>query len=351
MLVAAVFIALAGSPPIGPPTAKYVVIYANHDRATCDNAKDRSNTAHYFNATAGLCFPMPPPPHKLGALLLGKDASAPANMALQFAVTDAGVNIIVCASGSKGPCSQCATWHKESAVPFGECDATHQFTVDMVDWLPSPTPGRVLQRECFGRTTVDSCAERYVMEDTTCDTHCRHGMLCADVKLQCGQDKVHRPSSHEYIQYRTADGTCSGDVASIAHANYSGSAIEPITLQAFRTEWCGEECAKWKTLRAKFPFCDAPGAGTKYAIDLDTVLGGRCSKGYSAFGRFIDPTPPGECCHAALGAGHPAFKFGTPCTEVCHYYGRVGHDDEWCQVSTKEEYGACFCGSERWSGA
>ena len=32
----------------------------------------------------------------------------------------------------------------------------------------------------------------------------------------------------------------------------------------------------------------------QYALDLDKVLGGKCSKGYYSFDRFIEPTPPGE---------------------------------------------------------
>lgn len=338
--------ARTSSPPVGPPTAKYVVIYANHDRATCDNQRGKDNTAHYFNASQGLCFPVPQKPQSKLVDLLGlRDSEDGA--ALKFAVTTAGVNIIVCDAS----CTTCSTWHKEAAIPFGECDVTNRFTVDMVDWLPSPTPGRVLQRECYGQPQVGTCAERYVMEDTQCNTHCNHGMLCRDVRLQCGASRVHRPSSHEFLEYRTGNGTCGGTPTSVAAANYTASGIEPITQQTFRTEWCGESCAIWKTLRSKYPLCDPPEAKTPHSIDLDAVLGGRCSKGHNAFGRWVEPTPPGECCHAALGAGHPAFPFGTSCAEVCHYFGRVGHDDEWCQVSSKENYGACFCGPERWSGA
>ena len=135
-LSAAILALASDSPPVGPPTAKYVVIYANHDRADCDNAKDRSNTAHYFNATPGLCVPVPPKPNALRTIVDsmrddGKAVGSPPNAALQFAVTTAGVNIIVCSEGDKGPCSTCSTWHKESAIPFGECDVTHQFTLDM----------------------------------------------------------------------------------------------------------------------------------------------------------------------------------------------------------------------------
>ena len=340
------------SPPVGPPTAKYVVIYANHDRGDCDNVRGKANTAHYFNASQGLCFPVPPAPSSMTRPTLGELVGITANdQALKFAVTTSGVNVIVCTGGAQGPCTTCSTWHKEHAVPFGDCDASGRFTVDMVDWLPSPTPGRVLQRESYGPVPLAISPERYVMEDTSCDTHCRHGMLCRDVRLQCGASKVHRASSHEFLEYGTANGTCGGEPTSVAKANYSSSSVEPVTQQVFQTEWCGEECAIWKTLRAKYPLCDPPEMKTSHSVDLDTVLGGRCSKGHLSFGRWVEPTPPGECCHAALGAGHPAFPFGTPCTEVCHYYGRAGHDDEWCQVSTKQNYGACFCGPERWSGA
>ena len=346
-------------PPLGPPTAKFVAVYGNHDRSDCDAAPGNSNEAFYFNATPGLCFRTATATKFAGLLVGSEEAHASSVTGVKFLVGINGVNIVACGAGKEGPCSTCSTWHKEHATQFGQCDQRHRFTVDMTDWLPSPTPGRVLERVCDGASDVSSCPEQYTMLDTSCSTHCRHGMLCADIRLQCGSPEytprtqaVRRPSSHEYLRFTSVNGTCTGPATQHAVANYSGSGIRPTDGAAFRTVWCGEKCARWKTLRARYPYCDPPDDKTsKWAIDLDAVLGGRCSRGYMSFGRFVDPTPPGECCHVTLGAGHPAVPFGTPCSQVCHEFGREGHDDEWCQHSSGATFGYCFCGPERWSGA
>ena len=322
-------------------------LYANHDRATCEAHAGNANYAVYYNATEGLCFPTAGGKHSKLAKMLG--ATAVEMDGLKFSVTLSGINVIVCTAGASGPCTRCSTWHHERATAFGECDQTHSFTVDMIDWLPSPSPGRVLQRVCPREKTVLACPEHYSMEDSVCETRCHSTMLCTDHRLQCGK-AVHRPSSQELHQYHSTNGTCSGEPTRSVYANYTHSGVS-IDGTALQTMWCGEQCATWKTLRSKFPLCDAPDAKTKYAVNLDAVLGSRCSRGHTSFGRWVDPTPPGECCHAALGFGHPSFPFGTPCSEVCHSFGRVGHDDEWCQISSLENYGQCFCGPERWAGA
>ena len=147
-----------------------------------------------------------------------------------------------------------------------------------------------------------------------------------------------------FLKFPSSNGTCTGVPVYAAAANYSHSAFDTDDDASFRTVWCGQECARWKTLRASYPLCDEEGSGTKFAVDLDAKLGPRCSKGSWSYGRYIDPTPPGDCCHAPLGSGHPAFPFGTPCSEVCQFYGRAGSDDEWCQASNGANYGHCFCG-------
>jgi len=347
MLLSTLSLAAFASPPIGSPTAKFVALYANHDRATCEAGAGNANYAIYYNASEGLCFPTPGNKDSKLFTLLGESASM---TGLQLQVTSTGVKLITCTGGAHGPCTTCSAW-RETATPFGECELEHRFSVDMIDWLPSPSPGRVLHRMCYGQKSVLACPELYVMEDTVCETRCQHRMhLCHDHRLQCGSDKVHRPSSEELHQYLSTNGTCSGAPTRSASATYTAAGVT-MDGSAFQTMWCGEQCATWKTLRGHFPLCDAPDAKTKYAVDLDAVLGGKCTNGHMSFGRWVDPTPPGECCYAALGFGHPSSPFGTPCSEVCHSFGRVGHDDEWCQISSHENYGNCFCGPERWSGA
>ena len=105
--------------------------------------------------------------------------------------------------------------------------------------------------------------------------------------------------------------------------------------------WCGEGCSIWKTLRAAYPYCDAPDEATPYAVDLTKVLGPMCS---------LD-TPVGACCFVPLGSalpgGHPPIPFGFNCARAClEFLGRHGSSDEWCGKSDGSAFGNCFCGPQ-----
>ena len=74
-------------------------------------------------------------------------------------------------------------------------------------------------------------------------------------------------------------------------------------------------CLQWSTLN--IDKCDAPGAATKYAIDLNKTLGPKCNATVASE----------SCCYAPLGySGGP--PLGTPCEQVCAHQGlRTGSDD------------------------
>ena len=93
-------------------------------------------------------------------------------------------------------------------------------------------------------------------------------------------------------------------------------------------------CSMWKQFAATHRYCDAPDAGTPFAIDLESAFAPRCP-GFGAR----------ECCYVPLGyGGGPAF--GTPCSEVCAGVEHEGSDDAYCEMSHQqsEHYGNCLCG-------
>ena len=90
-------------------------------------------------------------------------------------------------------------------------------------------------------------------------------------------------------------------------------------------------CDTWRTLQQRQPYCDPPDSSSKWAVNLDKVLGPMCSEHVDGNG----------CCYVPLSySGGP--DFGTPCTEACG--PRAGSDKAFCQRSDQSEYGNCFCG-------
>ena len=90
-------------------------------------------------------------------------------------------------------------------------------------------------------------------------------------------------------------------------------------------------CELWRTLHRLQPFCDAPGAGTPWAVNMTKLLGPRCS------GEVGDAA----CCFVPLSYdGGPAC--GVPCEEACA--PRIGASSAFCQKSDRSNYGNCFCG-------
>ena len=96
----------------------------------------------------------------------------------------------------------------------------------------------------------------------------------------------------------------------------------------------GTQCNTWRTLRKTLPYCDAPGSGTRWSVDLGVELGPICG---------LTSEDEHGCCYIPLGyGGGPAF--GTGCASACAKARRAGSDEEWCQHSDGAAYGNCFCG-------
>lgn len=93
-------------------------------------------------------------------------------------------------------------------------------------------------------------------------------------------------------------------------------------------------CNAWKTLSKSLPFCDPPGSGKPWAVDLKEVLGPRCGWAHE---------DPRECCYVPLGYDHGP-KLGTPCSQACNDAQHMGGDTAYCAQSDGSGFGNCFCG-------
>ena len=96
-----------------------------------------------------------------------------------------------------------------------------------------------------------------------------------------------------------------------------------------------KQCKRWASMSVEQPFCDAPGSGSAWAVDLSKGFGPQCN---------TTAASASACCYAPLGYdGGP--EYGTPCSKVCQVSGgRAGRDTAYCAMSDGSEYGNCFCG-------
>lgn len=111
-------------------------------------------------------------------------------------------------------------------------------------------------------------------------------------------------------------------------------------------------CKLWRDFATRHEYCDPPGSGSKYAIDLRAAYGPQCTPGVSG----------SECCWMPLGYGGGP-PFGSPCRDVCERLGRKGDDEAFCEMSSGlrlvvadveqssegeaapgEPFGNCLCG-------
>ena len=65
-------------------------------------------------------------------------------------------------------------------------------------------------------------------------------------------------------------------------------------------------CTLWRTLNETYPYCDAPGSGTQWAVNLTKLIGPPCDA----------QTGDDACCFVPLGYDHGP-GFGTSCAQVC----------------------------------
>ena len=160
-------------------------------------------------------------------------------------------------------------------------------------------------------------------------------------EVLCAESVAERYTSFDFVIYppQTANAvTCEGTSTSAIHNVNPSSCTVGLGggTDGYEAVWCGAGCRLWKTLRSRYQHCDAPDAGTPYAVDLSKVLGPVCSSAEANLA-------PGACCYEPLGysGGYP---FGTDCARACHRAGRFGASNEWCQASNGDHYGNCFCG-------
>ena len=300
-----------------PPTAQWITLSMNGDRASCPLSPGFEYSA-YVTSKPRACFNWYKPTAQIQ------------HLSYSLELTSTGVIPTWCedtACGLGG--GRCAT---SPIVSFGGCwtpspDLDLHVTIDVAEFLPAPAPGRVLEKVCWGERTCD-CAEAYMMYTTACNNDAKPGSQ--DFQVYC-EEGLAGFSAYKKLFYATTDGTCAGaaDVTDV----YTPTTCTAVgNTMAATSMWCGAPCAKWKTLRARYPMCDPPTSGTTHAVDLTKVLGNECRA----------DTPMGECCYAPLGYDG-GFRFGTPCDRACAHFGRVGQADEWCSDS-RGEYGNCFCG-------
>jgi len=183
----------------------------------------------------------------------------------------------------------------------------------------------------------------YVLFPTNCFNFNGASFSSPDYEAFCGEGTI-SSSLMTWVVYGSRDLTCAGTphpfetstVSACTHLGNPGDTNE----FAMRLVWCGGGCHTWKTLRARFPICDAPDAGTGHGVDLSKVLGPRCTHD----GEGTDEVGAGQCCYLPLGYdGGPAY--GTDCGRACRMYGRFGQTNEYCGASTGR-FGNCFCGPQ-----
>ena len=225
-------------------------------------------------------------------------------------------------------------------VPFGGCIQPPKFpfhvTVDAAQNLPSPVAGSVLAKVWYGSATCTGADPTYVLWPTSCY---KTGPNAPDVEIVCG-DGVEAQNKITILVHDSKDDTCSGKPT---RAPGTGDIHNCTAVAGYgmETVWCGASCSTWKTLRARYPYCDPPRSGTDYAVDLATVLGPQCSSKEAG---------TAQCCYEPLGyeKGPP---FGSDCKDVCgtnkasgQY--RYGASEEYCGRSDGSHYGNCFCGPD-----
>ena len=216
-------------------------------------------------------------------------------------------------------------------VPFGSCIDEIGITIDLVDHLPAPVPGRALERRCWAQRTCDCASPVYLLRSTRCE---KLNDVPVDTELDC-EDGVNGYSSYRFKSFSEQDGTCAHQ-SGVTDVVNNWQCTNVGGFFAAKAVWCGGECAIYKTLHSRQPICDPPWRhSSPHAVDMGTLLGQRCSN-------TTHPPGAGSCCYSPLGYAGGS-SLGTSCTGVCLYYGRYGTNDGYC-ADTSNKYGNCFCG-------
>jgi len=283
-----------------------------------------------------ICYAFPDLPKMTARLAKSLNASSLSSddddIYLTVAVSDAGISFTIYAD------AHCTTQTRVVPnLPFGGCiqypGYSYSVTVDATQYLPAPMPGHVLYKRwvksphCAGEPV-------YFMMPTSCLSA---GEDEADLEIVCGESVSERYSTFSLLVYGQSHGaTCTGSAQTLISKVGLTSCSSFGGDEGMEAVWCGAGCRVWKTLRSRYPKCDAPGAGTIYAVDLAKVLGPECSSNEAQVG-------PGQCCYEPLGYDG-GLSFGTDCRRACNRHQRHGSPQEWCQKSDGTHFGNCFCG-------
>ena len=286
----------------GPPKVRYIVLTTNRDRASCVGANPE--TSRYFDATPGKCFTL----EDGGSLQY-----------IKFTISSNGINAV---TYSQAGCHS-QKW-ASGVVPFGGCvDVGIKFSLDVVSFLPAPNPGQVLIKQYIGSTTCSNDPV-YMLITTSCWTLGGTN----DIEVFCGEGVYDAYNQMRWTIYGSKNSKCTGPSVKAPKVGNSQcakiDASPGFPAYGAKTAWCGSPCRAWKTMRSKYPKCDAPTAHTRYAVNLEKEFGPRC--GNSSVGA-------GQCCYVPLGyaGGHP---LGTDCSQACLEHVRLGAKEEWCADSS-----------------
>jgi len=320
--------------------AKWLSISTDNDHVGCKKKPEDGEKVMYIPAAPGLCIGVP-----------GDDGDP---MWIKIFLSDTGIIVAIHYDAS---CTN--EVFRSPELEFGGCftddtSSGYGSTVDVVQYLPTPQPGRFLEKRCYIEGDVHSppmcgCpAPIYILQSTTCarevdffpESTGESGKR--DMEVDCGEG-VDGYSTFQFKIYASTDAMCEGNPSTtsdpVTPAGCTtppptpGGDARPFVSQAI---WCGAGCATWKYFRAQHPYCDDPDSGGEHAIDLTKEFGPNCHS--------TDPAPaPGECCFAPLGYdGGPSV--GTSCSDVCRALIRYGAAKQYCVGSEDASAGNCFCG-------
>ena len=320
--------------------SNWISISTDNDHVGCKKKPGEGEKVMYLPAKPGLCIGIP-----------GDDGDP---MWVKIYLSTSGIQIVIHYDPS---CTNEVT--RLPVLEFGGCfkedDSGYGSTVDVVQYLPTPQPGRFLEKRCYIEGDVHNppqcgCqAPVFFLQSTTCaheidfypESTGDSGKR--DMEVDC-DDGVDGYSAFQFKTYASKDATCEGDPSIISDPvtkagctrppPTAGGGARPFVSKAM---WCGAGCATYKYSRKKWPLCDDPKSGGEHAIDLTKVFGPNCHS--------TDPAPAaGDCCFAPLGYdGGPSV--GTSCDEVCaKKFHRHGAAQQYCVGSEDKSAGNCFCG-------
>ena len=230
------------------PSSRYIVVSSNRDHAHCKGQQPFPWTT-YVTAKENACslwYQMEPSSNN--------ETKAESNalrgfFGYKFHVFSSGIQVT---TYTDAKCSDVR--HVFDPSPFGECVEQLGITLDVVDFLPKPTPGMVLEKRCWASRSCNCDAPTYLLYQTSCIGANEDTDTPYDVEVDC-EDGVQGYSSFRYKGYRSSDGSCTnlGGATEVFNNWKCTTLAPPHGATPFSSEavWCGAECSAWKTLRTR----------------------------------------------------------------------------------------------------